>query len=368
MSLDPRYVALTAVAPTVAAAGLLAIASSTPGPSPDPRAHGAVGAASTPPADHHVHVWSRPARDLLVRAQEELGQEVISAEQARVLSGSDAVAALDSAGVERGVLLSTAYFFGIPDVEVEEEREKVRAENDYVARQAEAHPHRLVAFLSVNPMADYAVDEIERMGGREAVVGLKLHLGNSNVSLRDSAEVARLREVFARANERGLAIAVHLGGRSPDFGAEDAEAFLNEVLPAAPDVSVQVAHMGGPGGFGPGTRAAADAFAAALEDHPERTEKLFFDLSGVPHPTYVARGDSTLERRIAELNRAFVETARAIGFDRIVYGTDWPAISMPRYLAGIRAALPLAEEEFRDLVDDPAPYLLRARDAPGAGP
>lgn len=330
MSPDPRYVALTAVV----AAGLLTVASSAPRSSPDLRAHDAVGAASTPPADHHVHVWSRSARDLLVLAQEELGQDVISEEQARVLTGSDAVTALDSAGVQRGVLLSTAYFFRIPDVAVEEERKKVRAENDYVARQVEAHPDRLVAFLSVNPKADYAIDEIERMGGREAVVGLKPHLGNSDVSLRDSAELARLREVFARANERGLAIVVHLGGRSPDFGAEDAEAFLNEVLPAAPDVPVQV----GPGGIGPGARAAPDAFATALE------------------------------RRIAELNRAFVETARAIGFDRIVYGTDWPAISMPRYLEGVRAALPLSEEEFRDLVDDPAPYLRRSRDAPGAGP
>lgn len=32
------------------------------------------------------------------------------------------------------MLLSTAYFFGFPDVTVEDERAKVRAENDYVAR------------------------------------------------------------------------------------------------------------------------------------------------------------------------------------------------------------------------------------------
>lgn len=317
-------------------------------PAPDP---------VRPPADHHVHLWSHEARDVLMRAQEAVGQEVISEEQARVLSAADVVAGLDSAGIERGVVLSTAYFFGVPDLEVEDERSKVRAENDYVARQVAARPDRLTAFFSVNPLADYALDEIDRLADHEAFVGLKLHLGNSHVDLRNGDHVARLREVFRRAEEHGLAVVIHLGGRSDEFGAPDAEVFLDEVLPAAADVPIQVAHMGGPGGFGPGTRASARAFAAALEDHPERTRNLVFDLSAVPHPTYLARGDSALERRIGELNRAFVEAARELGFDRIVFGSDYPAIPTGRYLEGIREALPMSDEAFRDLVDDPAPYL-----------
>lgn len=321
----------------------------------DPTSTGAGGGA--PPADHHLHVWSAEARDLLIRAQRAVGQEVIAEEDARALGADDALAGLDSAGIERGVLLSNAYFFGIPDVDVEAEYAKVRAENDYVARQVAASPDRLTGFFSVNPLADYAFEEIERLADHEAFTGLKLHLGNSDVDLRDTADVARLREVFARANEHGLAVVVHIGGRSEDFGAPDAEAFLGEVLPAAPDVPVQMAHMAGPGGFGPGTRASARVFAAALEEHPERTRNLLFDLSGVPHPKSLARGDTALARRIEELNRAFLETAREIGFDRIVYGSDYPAISTARYVEGLRESLPLSEAEFRDLVDDAAPYL-----------
>ena len=314
-------------------------------------------APPTPPADHHVHVWSPEARDMLVRAQEALGQEVIPEEQARPLSGEDVIAGLDSAGVDRGVLLSAAYFFGLPDVEVEDERARVRAENDYVAGLVADHPDRLVAFFSVNPLADYALEEIDRLADRDAFVGLKLHLGNSHVDLRDADRLERLREVFARASQHGLAVVVHLGGRGEDFGAPDAEAFLDEVLPAAADVPVQVAHVAGPGGLGPGTRASARAFAAALEDHPERTKNLLFDLSGVPAPTYLAKGDTALVRRIEKLNRAFVETVRLLGTDRVVYGTDWPAVSMGRYLEGLRRDLPLSDEEFLDLVDDRAPYL-----------
>lgn len=337
------------------------LASACPGSLPPAATPGAVtpdaSAEPAPPADHHLHVWSADARDLLLRAQEAVGQEVIAEEDAGPLGADGAIAALDSAGIERGVLLSTAYFFGIPDVEVENEHAKVQAENDYVARQAAAHPERLVAFLSVNPLADYALREIDRLADHEAFVGLKLHLGNSDVDLRDPAEVERLKEVFARANEHGLAVVIHIGGRSEDFGASDAEAFLEDVLPAAPEVPVQMAHMAGPGGFGPGTRASVRVFATAIEEHPERTRNLFFDLSGVPHPESLARGDTALVRRIEELNRGFLEAARTLGFDRIVYGSDYPAISTARYLDGIRETLPLTDEEFRDLIDDPAIYL-----------
>ena len=326
-------------------------------PADRPAAAGPRSVPTVVPADHHVHVWSPEARDLLLRAQEEMDQEVISEEDARVLSADDVVAGLDSAGVQRAVLLSTAYFFGMPEMRVEDEREKVRAENDYVAGQVAARPERLAAFFSVHPLAGYALEEMERLADHPSFVGLKLHLGNSDVDLRDAEHVERLREVFARANALDLAVVIHLGGRSEEFGAPDAEAFVDRVLPAAPDVPIQVAHMGGPGGFGPGTRAAANAFAAAIEDHPARTRNLLFDLSGVPHPEYLARGDTALVRRIRELNRAFADAIRRLGFDRVVYGTDWPAVSMPRYLEGLRQDLPLSDEEFRDLVDDPAPYL-----------
>lgn len=310
-----------------------------------------------PPADHHVHVWSRATRDVAVRIQEALDEEVIAEEDVRDLSARDVIAGLDSARIERGVLISTAYFFGFPDISVENERAKVEAENDYVARQVAAHPGRLVGFFSVNPLADYALDEIERLADHESFVGVKLHLGNSDVALRDAEDVARLREVFARANELDIAVVIHLGGRSDSFGAPDAEAFVDEVLPAAPDVAIQVAHMGGPGGFGPGSRAAARVFATAIEAHPERTRNLVFDMSAVPHPRYLAEGDTSLVRRIDELNRAFVDVVRDLGVDRVVYGSDYPLLSMPRLLSGLRQDLPLTDGEFLDLVDDPAPYL-----------
>lgn len=52
--------------------------------------------------------------------------------------------------------------------------------------------------------------------------------------------------------------------------------------------------------------------------------------------------------------------ARAVrepGPDRVVYGNDWPAFAVAEYREGIAGALPLEDDELRDLMDDAAPCL-----------
>lgn len=338
---------MTAVARATVPALAVLVLVSWAGP-PDPAA---------PPADHHMHVWSPDAVDALLRIQRAVGQTVMTEEEARPLGAAEALAALDSAGIRRAALLSTAYFFGIPDVEFEDERARVRAENDYVARQVAEAPDRLVGFCAFNPKTAYALEELERCAEMPEIAGVKLQLANSNFDFRDTAQVARLREVFRAANARGMALVVHLRTRRQEFGRAEVETFLDRVLPAAPDVPVQVAHMGGRSGWDAGTRAAVDAFAEAFEEHPDRTARVFFDLAAVPVPPYRARGDSALLEQVRRINERVAEAVRRIGPDRIVYGTDWPELSAPGYLNGIRDALPMEPAELRDLLDDTAPYL-----------
>lgn len=310
-----------------------------------------------PPADHHVHVRSEAATGAFRRIQRALEQEVIPEERLTPRDGDDAVAALDSAGVRTGVLLSVAYMFGLPDVEFEDERAKVRAENDFVARQVARHPDRLVGFFSVNPLADYALEEIERCAGDPRLTGLKLHLANSDVDLRAPEHLDRLAEVFGKAKELGVPVVIHLWTRTEDYGAEDVDAFVDRVLPAAPSIAVQVAHLGGGGGFTATTRRAVDAFVRAFRDHPDRTANVVFDMAAVAVPEALARGDSATIERVGEANRGFARAVREIGLDRVVYGTDWDAVSMPLYLEGTRSDLPMDTAEVGDLVDDRAPYL-----------
>ena len=83
------------------------------------------------------------------------------------------VAALDEAGIRRGVVVSDAYYFSTLAEE--------RAENDWTAQQVARFPDRLIAFCSVNPLADFALGEIERCASSGQFKGLKLHLGTSHV-------------------------------------------------------------------------------------------------------------------------------------------------------------------------------------------
>lgn len=324
----------------------------SPGPPAGPATP--VQGPAAPPADHHMHVWTPEARDALARL-------LVAGRDAEppdlpTFDGDGVVARLDSAGIGRGVILSTAYLFGSPDVDFEGERSRVRRENGWVARQAARHPDRLVAFFSANPLADYAADVVGRCADAPECRGMKVHLANADFDFHDEAHVERLRAFFRRSNESGLPIVIHLQTRREDYGAAEVDVFVDRVLPAAPDVTVQVAHMGGNSRFDAATVRAFDELAAALEDHPERTDDLYFDMGLVPFPPQRARGDST--RRVYRTwNRRFAEAVRRVGPDRVLFGTDYPEAEPGPYARRLRSALPLTEGEVRDLYDDRAPYL-----------
>lgn len=315
---------------------------------------GATADTVAPAADHHMHVWTADARDVLLRL---MGRSTEGEPAIPTFDGEQAAAELDSANIERGVLLSTAYFFGSPDLEIEDERQKVREENDWVARQAAARPDRLVAFFGVNPLADYAAAEAERCASVPECAGMKIQLANSDVDLRDPEDAARLRSFFATANDLGLPVIVHLQTRREDFGRPDVNAFVDQVLPAAPDIPIQVAHMGGDSRFDSATVRSFDALADALEDHPERTDDVFFDMGLVPFPPQRARGDTARQAIYRRWNRRFAEAVRRVGPDRVVFGTDYPEAKPGPYARRLRESLPLTDAEIRDLYDDAAPYL-----------
>lgn len=148
-------------------------------------------------------------------------------------TANDVLEALDAAAVGRGLVLSIAYMFGRPDLE-ENEYAKVRAENDYVAEQVATAPDRLVGACSVNPLADYAFDEIERCAEDPRLGALKLHLANSDVDLRNDAHVERLASVFQQLGRLALPAVVHVRTRDEDYGSEDVAIFVESRAPKRP--------------------------------------------------------------------------------------------------------------------------------------
>ncbi|HEX8233184.1 MAG TPA: amidohydrolase family protein [Caulobacteraceae bacterium] len=257
------------------------------------------------------------------------------------------VTLLDQAGIKRAVVLSLAYWYGSPlDPPVPDELAKVRAENDWTAAQAARYPDRLVAFCSFNPLKDYALAELGRCTKDGRSKGLKLHLGNSGVDLKNPEHVVKLRTVFAAANARRVPIVVHMWTLDPAYGRPEAEAMLNQILPAAPDIVVQVAHMAG---GGPGwTDEALEVFANAIQAKDPRTRNLYVDVATVA------------DRQNHEQLQLMARRIRQIGPERILYGSDaaFAGNNPPDQEWGtFRGMVPLTDEEFRIIANNVAPYL-----------
>jgi predicted TIM-barrel fold metal-dependent hydrolase len=253
---------------------------------------------------------------------------------------------LDEAGIGRAVVLSGAYIFESPFVQLPEVAARMRVENDWTAHEVSRHPTRLVGFCGVNPLTDNALPEIERCARELRLRGIKLHLGNSGVDLTDAAHLVRVQQVFTAANRLRLPIVVHIATGNPRVGRGNAEIFLNQVLPAAPDIVVQIAHLAG---AGPNWNDEALAvFAEAIERGDRRTRNLYFDVATV--------ADLQRNDRLQLLARQI----RQIGPRRILFGSDgaFGGRNTPYQEWGtFRGMVPLSDAEFEIIRNNVAPYL-----------
>ena len=298
--------------------------------------------AQTPLIDYHQHLFS-PAAAALVTGNPD----------SRGISALDIIALLDSAGIQRALVLSVAYTWGKASrAAVDNEYEHVRAENDWTAQQVGQYPDRLRAFCSFNPLKPYALEELARCSkDAQLHYGLKLHFGNSDVDLDNPANVTQVRRVFEAANGYQMAIVVHMRtsvDKNRRYGADGARIFLNDLLPAAADVPVQIAHLAGAGGYDATTDSALSVFTDAITRHDARMKHVWFDATGVVQPEMASHELEQIAARI-----------RQIGVERVLYGSDAAASPLAYPRAGWAAfrRLPLSEAEFRAIANNITPYM-----------
>ena len=296
-----------------------------------------------PIADHHQHLFG-PVIVRMANAPERVWE----------LSGDDLVRSLTAARIDRAVVLSLGYQHGSPTFSGPDEYDRVRAENDWTSEQVLRHGDRLIGFCSVNPLKPYALAEIRRCAGMPGLrTGLKLHFGNSDVVLDDSAHLAQLRDVVRLANELRMTLSIHMRAnisRGRPYGAAQARIFIDELLPLATDIPVQIAHLAGtgPGYRDPPADSALVAFIEAIAQRDPRVARLWFDVSGVvtaspPPPTL-----ALVAQRI-----------RQIGVDRVLFGSDGGVAGnlLPREAWAAFCRLPLTQAEFLGVANNVAPWL-----------
>lgn len=256
---------------------------------------------------------------------------------------AELVASLDAAGIARGVVLSNAYYFDGPrwDATSEPAAElyrKVRAENDWTAEQVAQFPDRLVAFCSFNAVQPYALQELERCAASGRFRGLKLHFNAAQLKFADPEQVARVRHVMEAANRHRLPIIMHVRPGNV-YGREEAQVLLRQIVSAAPDVPIQIAHLWGGESF---SSAALAVYADAIASGDQAARNLYFDVSGV---TYYGRAENMQE---------IVARMRQIGMDRMLYASDSPPAEA---WEALRTRVPLTAAELRTIATNVAPYM-----------
>ena len=261
--------------------------------------------------DSHVHVYPpsfRERREEIAR-RDATFRELYSNPNAALASVDDLLAAMDEAGVD----VAVAVGIGWTDLGV------AREANDYLAECVARSGGRLLAFGSVNPAwGDDALAEVERCAEAGLAGVGELHPDTQGFSIDDARAMGPL---MALAKRLGMPVLTHasepVGHSYAGKGTVTPEKVLR-FIEAFPGQPVIAAHWGGGLPF----YALMPEVKAALAD-------AYFDSAASP---FLYTPD------------VFANVARALGAERMLFGTDFPLIKHPRLLAQVRDS-GLSEEE-----------------------
>ena len=281
---------------------------------------------AAPRVDYHQHLVS-PAFAPIVKMPERNGAALLRE--------------LDVAGIDRAVVLSVGYSFADERKGLTDPDRLTREENDWTSAEVSQSGGRLIGFCSANPLRPDGPAELERCLALPGMSGIKQHLGNSGVSLRNSQQLARMEQVFALAQRLRAPVLVHMRARGgQNYGAEDAHIFLDRLVPLAPDIKIMVAHLGG---AGPGYAQADEVmavFGEATRRKDRRMRNLYFDVA-----------TNVTEKTTAEEAAVIVKRIREVGPQHVVYGSDLspPGGSVASGWELFRTKLPLTDAELRTI-------------------
>ena len=299
----------------LAALPLLAACATTPAAAPVPP-------RTAPLVDYHQHLVS-PAFAPIAKLPQRDGKALL--------------AELDAAGVQKAVVLSVGYSFADERKNLPHPDSLTRAENDWTASQVAASGGRLLGFCSANPLRPAALQELERCLALPGMAGVKQHMGNGGVTLRDSSHLRRMQEVFGLAQRLRKPVLVHMRARGGgNYGGEDARLFLSRVVPTAPDIDIIVAHLGYSGPGYPDADSVMAAFGEAAERRDPHMRNVYFDVATDVTEETTPANAALVARRI-----------RQVGANKVLYGSDLspPGGSIRSGWATFRDKVPLTAEE-----------------------
>lgn len=316
--------------------------------------------APAPIVDHHVHILGPD----VVRDWQRLG-ETFSRPDSVYLSPSGLFRGTGGDSIASVVLVPMAHLYGIPDftvglvIDAAEAHRRVRRENAYVSAVAARFGDRAVALCSVPALAAWALEDLRWCRDSLGVAGIKLHLASSQVDLREPAHLARLAEIAAFAERSNLPILLHVDPQRRGHTVAHVRALAEQMFAPFPHLLVVIAHLGGSGGYGSWTR----SVFVTLRDWRRDAERdgsrrnLYFELSAV---VLEAESEEVPPTTDAELELLRTDL-RAMGLDRVLFGSDYPVLDPLRGRRALLERLRLTSDEVDQIVRGVPGGLFRRR-------
>ena len=199
---------------------------------------------------------------------------------------------------------SRAVVFGINSIAL-----GMNTPNDDIAAYANAHPEKIIGFMSVDPNDPDALDEIDRCVKDLGLKGIKM----SPVYQHYHPCAEHARRVHARAEELGLPILTHAAFHViPDTPMEWANPLLYDpVAREFPDLKIILAHVGLPW--------STDAMVM-IRKHPN----VYADISGA------------VSLRPWWGYQALTACHENSVMHKLLFGSDFPICTIPQTIAALR--------------------------------
>ena len=254
--------------------------------------------------DSHTHLlpaWSAERRSEI--EQRDATFAALFGGGGKSASAEELVAAMDQDGVDVSVVLG----YGWLDPGV------AREANDCLLDAAARFPRRIVAFCSVHPgWGDDAIAEIERCVAAGAKGVGELHPTTQGL---DIARDASLVPIARLAAERDLPIVVHgsepVGHSYPGKGRTTTDQLL-ALAQRFPETTFVFAHWGG-----------GLPFYGLMPEVRDALANVYFDSAASPF-LYNAT--------------VFDVAARSVGAERLLFGSDYPALTPERWVRDFEGA------------------------------
>lgn len=274
--------------------------------------------------DHHVHVMS-PS---LIKLWKSMGIPFSKPDAA--YADMDSIFA--RLGSNRVKLISMAYVYSSSEFGTQEcnIKECVEEENNYLAAAKMKNPDKILAYYGIDPMTEFAIDELKRCHNILKLDGLKMHFNASQIYLSERKYQSKVKEILSYAGKNNIPVLLHFDNSHRRFGMPDLKILSDSILALIPSLHLQIAHLGTSGGFNSRTKHFIDSFLelTAKADHPLNKHRVTFDISAVA----LDKESDGVQKMDEDGFRELAEYLRKIGFEKLVFGTDYPLYSSQEYL------------------------------------